>query len=110
MKEFNILRFVYFIEKLFYSRRVVTVNEDHYGVKEIDGKLNLCSVYMNELGEYVFLPISVDVSDLVNLIADNCFTDNGKIENDEFIEGIKMWEATQKDCFDDFKKACEGEF
>lgn len=110
MKEANTLRFVYFIEKLFYHRRVVTVNDSHYGVKEIDGKLNLCNVYLNELGEYVFLPISVDVSDLVNLIIDNCFTDNGKIENGEFIEGIKVWEATQKDCFDDFKKACEGEF
>ena len=84
MKEANTLRFVCFIEKRFYHRRVVTENEDHCGVKEIDGKLNLCSVYLNELGEYVFLPISVDVSDPVNLITDN----NGKIENDEFIGGI----------------------
>jgi len=96
VKEANTIRFLYFIEKLFYHRRVATVNEDHYGVKEIDGKLSLCSVQLNELGEYVFLPISVDVSDLANLIIDNCFIDNGKIENDEFIEDMKFWEANQK--------------
>lgn len=96
MKESNTLRFLYFIEKLFYHRRVVTVNGNHYGVKEIDGKLNLCTVYLNVLGEYVFLPISEDVSDLANLIIDNCFIDNGKIENDEFIEDMKFWEANQK--------------
>ena len=122
MKEANTLRFVYFIEKLFYHRRVVTVNDSHYGVKEIDGKLNLCGAYLNELGEYVFLPISVDVSDPVNLITDN----NGKIENDEFIGGIVSMKYYENEAVMESKmlptdikidfytkrnqKACEGEF
>jgi hypothetical protein len=122
VKEANTLRFVCFIEKRFYHRRVVTENEDHCGVKEIDGKLNLCGAYLNELGEYVFLPISVDVSDPVNLITDN----NGKIENDEFIGGIVSMKYYENEAVMESKmlptdikidfytkrnqKACEGEF
>lgn len=53
--ETNDLRFVYFVEKLFYHRRVVTVNNVHYAVRELGDKKELCELFKSSWGDWVFL-------------------------------------------------------